>query len=123
MRAIRSIESGYYRIALEAVLSDSMHGEITAFELNSVRIADHDGAVGVGYTYTCGRNSAAVAAVLSREIFPICLSARMQTASPIFGTRYGGRNIMAGAAGPASSRYRQSIWPFGISRPFGLASR
>jgi L-alanine-DL-glutamate epimerase-like enolase superfamily enzyme len=68
MRAIRSIESGYYRIALETALSDSMHGEITAFELNTVRIADHDGAVGVGYTYTCGRNGAAVAAILSRDL-------------------------------------------------------
>jgi L-alanine-DL-glutamate epimerase-like enolase superfamily enzyme len=66
---IQSIESGYFRIPLEVALSDSMHGEMTAFELNTVRIRDADGAEGVGYTYTCGRNGAAVDALLQRD-FP-----------------------------------------------------
>ncbi len=69
MPKIQSIESGYFRIPLEVALSDSMHGEMTAFELNTVRIRDADGAEGVGYTYTCGRNGAAVDALLQRD-FP-----------------------------------------------------
>jgi L-alanine-DL-glutamate epimerase-like enolase superfamily enzyme len=40
-----------------------------AFELNTIRIRDSDGAEGAGYTFTVGRNGAAIDAVLSRE-FP-----------------------------------------------------
>ncbi len=67
MPKIQSIESGYYRIPLEVALSDSMHGQMTAFELNTVRIRDVDGAEGVGYTYTCGHNGAAIDALLKRD--------------------------------------------------------
>lgn len=68
MPIIRSVEAGFYRIPLEVAVSDSMHGEMLAFELNTVRITDSDGAVGVGYTYTCGRNGAAIDAILRREL-------------------------------------------------------
>ncbi len=68
MPAIRSIEPGFFRIPLPEVLSDSTHGEIHAFELVTVRVRDADGAEGVGYTYTVGRNGGAVDAVLRREI-------------------------------------------------------
>jgi L-alanine-DL-glutamate epimerase-like enolase superfamily enzyme len=68
MPALRSIEPGFYRIPLPQVLTDSTHGEMSAFELNTVRLRDADGAEGVGYTYTVGRNGAAVNAVLRREI-------------------------------------------------------
>jgi len=69
MAKLTSIEPGFFRIPLPVVLSDSMHGEMRAFELNTVRLRDADGAEGVGYTFTVGRNGAAVDAVLSRE-FP-----------------------------------------------------
>ncbi len=46
-----------------------MHGEMTVFELNTVRVRDADGAEGVGYTFTCGRNGAAIDALLKRD-FP-----------------------------------------------------
>jgi L-alanine-DL-glutamate epimerase-like enolase superfamily enzyme len=68
MAKLTSIEPGFYRIPLPVVLSDSTHGEIRAFELNTVRLRDADGAEGTGYTFTVGRNGAAVDAVLSREI-------------------------------------------------------
>ena len=68
MPALRSIEPGFYRIPLPQVLTDSTHGEMSAFELNTVRLRDADGAEGVGYTYTVGRNGAAVDAVLRREL-------------------------------------------------------
>lgn len=69
MPRIASLETGFYRIPLPEVLTDSTHGEMRAFELNTIRIRDADGAEGVGYTFTVGRNGAAVDAVLSRE-FP-----------------------------------------------------
>ena len=68
MTRIRNIEAGHYRIPLTVTLSDSTHGQITAFELLTVRIRDTDGAEGVGYTYTVGRNGGAVADILRREI-------------------------------------------------------
>ncbi len=69
MAKIQTLTVGFYRIPLPVVLSDSTHGEITAFELNTVRVRDADGAEGVGYTYTVGRNGAAIDAILTRE-FP-----------------------------------------------------
>src|SRR5215475_13936579 len=68
MARIEHIETGHYRIPLPVTLSDSTHGEITAFELITVRLCDADGAEGVGYTYTVGRNGGAIADILRREV-------------------------------------------------------
>ena len=58
MPKIAGVESGCYRVPLPVVLSDSTHGEMTHFELITVRVRDTDGAEGVGYTYTVGRSGA-----------------------------------------------------------------
>src|SRR3954447_17647719 len=71
MAKLSSIEPSFYRIPLPEVLTDSTHGEMRAFELNTVRVRDAEGAEGVGYTFTVGRNGAAVDAVLTREIAEI----------------------------------------------------
>jgi hypothetical protein len=63
MAKIKTAESGFYRIPLTVALSDSTHGEIKAFELLTCRVRDSDGAEGVGYSYTVGRNGGAVADV------------------------------------------------------------
>ena len=68
MAIIKIAETGFYRIPLTVVLSDSTHGEIKAFELITCRVRDSDGAEGVGYTYTVGRNGGAVADILRREV-------------------------------------------------------
>jgi L-alanine-DL-glutamate epimerase-like enolase superfamily enzyme len=68
MTGIKKVETGHYRIPLSVTLSDSTHGQIAAFELVTVRIRDNEGAEGVGYTYTVGRNGGAVADILRREI-------------------------------------------------------
>ena len=68
MAILRAIETGFYRVPLPTVLTDSTHGEMRDFELNTVRVRDADGAEGVGYSFTVGRNGAAVDAVLAREI-------------------------------------------------------
>ncbi len=70
---ITSLETGLHRVPLPVPLTDSTHGEMRAFELNTVRVRDADGAEGVGYTYTVGRNGAAVDAVLTREMGEIVL--------------------------------------------------
>ena len=68
MAKLAAIESGFYRIPRSTVLTDSTHGQMRAFELNTVRLKDSDGAEGVGYTFTVGRNGGAIAAVLAREM-------------------------------------------------------
>ena len=59
MASIKTTETGIYRIPLTVTLSDSTHGEIKAFELITCRVRDSEGAEGVGYTYTVGRNGGA----------------------------------------------------------------
>ncbi|HEU0149363.1 MAG TPA: uroporphyrinogen decarboxylase, partial [Bradyrhizobium sp.] len=61
MARIADVETGSYRIPLAVTLSDSTHGEMTAFELITCRVRDVDGTEGVGYTYTVGRNGGAIA--------------------------------------------------------------
>jgi L-alanine-DL-glutamate epimerase-like enolase superfamily enzyme len=68
MPKITAFETGFYRVPLPETLTDSMHGEMRAFELNTVRVRDADGAEGVGYTFTVGRNGAAIEATLTREM-------------------------------------------------------
>jgi L-alanine-DL-glutamate epimerase-like enolase superfamily enzyme len=68
MSAIRSVKSSVFKVPLATVLSDSMHGSIPAFQINVVTITDADGAEGVGYTYTVGRNGSAIQAILSEEM-------------------------------------------------------
>lgn len=69
MAKIVDVRSDYFRIPLGSGISDSMHGVMTSFELNVVRLRDSDGLEGVGYTYTCGRNGGAIADLLRRD-FP-----------------------------------------------------
>jgi hypothetical protein len=61
MVLVKNVETGFYRIPLPLTLSDSTHGEIKAFELITIRLRDSEGAEGVGYTYTVGRNGGSVA--------------------------------------------------------------
>jgi L-alanine-DL-glutamate epimerase-like enolase superfamily enzyme len=68
MAQIESLECELYRVPLPVALSDSTHGVIREFELVTARVRDQDGAQGVGYTYTVGRNGGAVHDVLTREI-------------------------------------------------------
>jgi L-alanine-DL-glutamate epimerase-like enolase superfamily enzyme len=68
MPNIAALESAHYRIPLEIPLTDSTHGVMDAFELITIRIRDSEGAEGVGYTYTTGRNGGAIHDILAREI-------------------------------------------------------
>jgi len=66
--SISAMETGHYLIRLDQVLTDSMHGEMHGFEIVTVRLSSGDGAQGVGYTFTCGRNGGAIADILRREV-------------------------------------------------------
>lgn len=118
MAAIQSIETGFYRIPLPTVLTDSTHGEMRDFELNTIRLRDADGAEGVGYTFTVGRNGAAVDAVLAREFPDIMLG---QDAAAIerlwhrawWALHYGGRG---GPTVLALSAFDMALWDLKAKR-------
>lgn len=112
MARIASLEAGHYRIAPESAIADSTHGDIRAFELNTVRLRDADGAEGVGYTFTVGRNGAAIDATLRTEIAGLLIG---QEADDIarhwqrlwWALHYGGRG---GAAVLALSAADIALW-------------
>ncbi len=68
---IAQIQADHYRIPLPVTLSDSTHGEISHFELVTLRIRDADGAEGLGYTYTVGVGGAAIHALLTQNLAPL----------------------------------------------------
>ncbi len=68
---IAEVQADHYRIPLPVTLSDSTHGEISHFELITLRLRDAEGAEGLGYTYTVGAGGAAVHAVLARDLAPL----------------------------------------------------
>ena len=118
MPRITSIEPGFYRIPLPSVLTDSMHGEMRAFELNTVRIRDSDGAEGVGYTFTVGRNGAAIDTVLARELPEIMDSEEADEIERLWhkawwALHYGGRG---GPTVLALSAFDMALWDLKAKR-------
>src|SRR3954467_6283882 len=112
MAKLSSIEPGFYRIPLTQVLTDSTHGEMRAFELNTVRVRDADGAEGVGYTYTVGRNGSAVPAILTREFVDIFLGEEADHVERLWNKawwalHYGGRG---GPTVLAMSAFDIALW-------------
>src|SRR5215210_5017085 len=112
MAKLTSIEPGFYRVPLPQVLTDSMHGEMRAFELNTVRLRDADGAEGVGYTFTVGRNGAAIDAVLAREITELMAGEDADTIERLWqkawwALHYGGRG---GPTVLALSAFDMALW-------------
>lgn len=112
MAKISDVTSGHYRIPLDVALSDSTHGTMTAFELVTVRVRDADGAEGVGYTFTTGRNGGAIADILKREIPEIVAGADADLIAHLWdkvwwGLHYGGRG---GPSVLALSAFDMALW-------------
>jgi len=118
MPNIEMVEPGFYRIKLPQVLTDSMHGEMTAFELNTVRVRDEEGAEGVGYTFTVGRNGGAIHSILTTEMPHIvggqdadCIEALWQ--KMWWALHYGGRG---GPTVLAISAVDMALWDLKANR-------
>ena len=52
MSKITNVIVDHFRIPLAVTLTDATHGEMSRFDLITVRITDSDGVVGMGYTYS-----------------------------------------------------------------------
>ncbi|MFP6770488.1 MAG: mandelate racemase/muconate lactonizing enzyme family protein [Planctomycetaceae bacterium] len=68
MTRLASVRADCFRIPLPTAVSDSTHGTIEAFQLITVRLADTDGATGLGYTFTVGQGGTAVLALLQDDL-------------------------------------------------------
>ena len=112
MPKIKLVETGYYIIPLPEILTDSTHGIMREFELITARITDEEGAEGVGYTFTVGRNGSAIAATLSHEITSLLLNRDADLIENIWNLiwwdlHYGGRG---GAMVLALSASDMALW-------------
>jgi L-alanine-DL-glutamate epimerase-like enolase superfamily enzyme len=112
MARIDSAECGRFRIVPESSIADSTHGDIRAFELNTIRLRDADGAEGVGYTFTVGRNGAAIDATLRVEIAELLIGEQADDIARHWhriwwALHYGGRG---GAAVLALSAADIALW-------------
>lgn len=72
---IAEIQADHFRIPLTTVLSDSTHGEMSHFELVTVRVRTETGEEGLGYTYTTGVGGAAIHAIIKKDLTALLLKA------------------------------------------------
>ena len=69
---IVEIHADQYRVPLEAVLTDSTHGEMSDFGLIVVHLVDESGRVGLGYTYTPNAiGASAVWKIIESDLAPL----------------------------------------------------
>ena len=68
---IAAVQTDYFHIPLPTVLSDATHGQITHFELVTVRIRPDEGPEGLGYTVAPGTGGGAIYSHISRDLTPV----------------------------------------------------
>src|SRR5947209_151850 len=112
MAAIAELHTGFYRIALPTVLTDSTHGTMAHFWLVTALVRDAEGAEGVGYTFTVGRNGRAVHSALRDEIADITTGSDAELIEALWqkiwwATHYGGRG---GPTVLALSAFDMALW-------------
>jgi L-alanine-DL-glutamate epimerase-like enolase superfamily enzyme len=118
MALIRALVTGFYRIPLPEVLSDSTHGVMRAFELVTCGVQDADGQEGVGYTFTVGRNGGAIADILAREISELAAGQEADRIERLWhdlwwALHYGGRG---GPTVLALSAFDMALWDLKAKR-------
>lgn len=118
MSTLQNIQADLYRIPLPVVLSDSTHGEMTHFELVTVRLRDDAGAEGVGYTFTVGANGRAALQTVAHDLAPVLQGRRADLIEALWQkmwwtVHYGGRG---GAASLAISAIDIALWDLKAKR-------
>ncbi|MEP7208234.1 MAG: mandelate racemase/muconate lactonizing enzyme family protein [Casimicrobiaceae bacterium] len=112
MPTIATLRADLYHVPLPVVLTDSTHGEMKYFELVTVRIADSEGATGMGYTYTVGAGGGAMRDLIARDLAPRLLGAPAENIEALWQRmwwtlHYGGRG---GQATSAISAVDIALW-------------
>jgi len=70
---LTDLKTDYFRIPLATTLSDSTHGDMSVFELITVRIRDKDGAEGLGYAYTVHVGGRAIHSLIDDDLKPLLI--------------------------------------------------
>jgi len=74
MPRIKVISADHFQIPLPVTLTDATHGEMSDFDIVTVRIRDEDGNDGLGYTYCGDRGAAdAIRSIISKGLSPLIL--------------------------------------------------
>jgi L-alanine-DL-glutamate epimerase-like enolase superfamily enzyme len=118
MAVIKTIATAHYRLPLPFVLSDSTHGDISHFELITVRLRDDQGVEGVGYTYTVGHGGGAVVRLLANDLAPLLEGQDPERIGKLWQTmwwaiHFGGRG---GQASLAISAVDIALWDMAARR-------
>lgn len=118
MSIVQSLQTDLYRIPLPVTLTDSTHGEMSAFELVTVRLRDADGVEGTGYTVTVGTNGRGIAATVQHDLAPAVIGARADLIEALWQKlwwriHYGGRG---GAAAFAIAAVDIALWDLKAKR-------
>ena len=115
---IAAVEGAHYHIPLPVTLSDSTHGEMSAFQLVTVRVKDDEGGEGLGYTYTAGRGAQAILSIIRHDLAPLVLGEDPRRVERIWekmwwGIHYTGRG---GVAGFGISAVDIALWDLNARR-------
>lgn len=118
MTKIEDIDSRFYRLPLREVLVDAMHGEHHAFEVITIKVTDSDGASGVGYTFTGGRNGHAILATAVHEFPQLAIGEDADRIEALWekiwwATHYGGKG---GPTVLALSAFDMALWDLKAKR-------
>ncbi len=65
---IDQVDVGLYKVPLSHTMQDSTHGDMSYFELITVRITDSDGAAGLGYSYGVNAGGAGISVLIDRYL-------------------------------------------------------
>ena len=72
MPQIKTISADHFQIPLPVILTDATHGEMSEFDIITVRIRDADGDEGLGYTYCVDRGAAdSIKSLVARGLNPL----------------------------------------------------
>lgn len=72
---IDDLQVGLYRVPLATTLTDSTHGDMSYFELITVRLRDADGVEGLGYSYGVNAGGAGIAVLIDRYLRDVLIGA------------------------------------------------
>lgn len=99
---IRALACDRYRIPLAVTLTDATHGEMTAFDLVTVRVTDDEGREGLGYTYAGnGAGGSAIRAMIADDLFPLLEGADETRIEALWKRMWWGTHFV-GRGGPAA---------------------
>ena len=98
---IATVQADRFSIPLPETLSDSTHGEMSHFELITVRIRDHHGAEGLGYTYTVGTAADSILSLIRNDMSPLLIGAEASRIEGLWQKLWWHLHY-AGRGGPAS---------------------